>query len=50
VSGRAVIEVVDYDEGWPAQFDVLRERYRAALEQGGITAEERRAIAGMNGR
>jgi GrpB-like predicted nucleotidyltransferase (UPF0157 family) len=26
-----VIEVVDYDERWPAQFEILRARYEAAL-------------------
>jgi GrpB-like predicted nucleotidyltransferase (UPF0157 family) len=26
-----VIEVVDYDEQWPAQYEVLRARYQAAL-------------------
>lgn len=27
-----MIEVVDYDEQWPVQFEVLRERYEIALD------------------
>ncbi len=35
-----MIEVVEYDEGWPAQFEILRERYRVALDGLPVVAVE----------